>query len=130
MKVSNQRIINIINGIGNILNMSMPVKASYAIKKNISKLEKELEAYNSERQGLLAKYAKKDEEGKIVVEGNNIVIKEEYIADWNRDITELLNIELEIDVHKFNIDYLNNCEISVVELGIIDFMFEEQSPLK
>lgn len=125
MKLSNRKIVNVINGIGPIATMSMPVKASYAISKNIIKLEKEAEIYNIEREKLLDKYAEKDEEGKLITEGGNINIKAECITDWNRDITELLNIEVEVDVHTFNVEHLINCNMSVEEIKLIDFMIEE-----
>lgn len=124
MKLSNQKIIDIINGIGNILNMSLPVKASYAISKNMVKLEKEAEIYNKEREKLLSKYGAKNEDGTLKVnETGNVDI--ENVEDWNKDIKELLEIEVDIDIHKFSIDEIINCNMTAREVALIDFMIEE-----
>lgn len=124
MKLSNQKVINVVNGIGNILNMSLPVKASYAISKNMSKIEKEAEIYNKEREKLLSKYGKKNEDGTLAVnEAGSVDI--ENVEDWNKDINDLLGIEVDIDIHKFSIDEIINCNMTAREIALIDFMIEE-----
>lgn len=126
MKLTNRKIVNTVNSIGIVSNRSLPIKASYAISKNLLKLEKEVEAYNLEREKLLNKYAEKDEAGQRKVnENGNVPIKKEHIEDWNREITELLDIEVEINIHKFDLAVLDNIEISPQELMAIDFMIEE-----
>lgn len=126
MKLTNRKIVNTVNSIGIVGNRSLPIKASYAISKNLLKLEKEAEIYNLEREKLLDKYSEKDENGNRKVGKNgNVIIKKEHIEDWNREITELLDIEVEIDIHKFALAVLDHVEISPQELMAIDFMIEE-----
>lgn len=50
MKLTNRKIVNDANLLGNLTHKQLPIKVSYAIAKNISKIEKELEIYNKERQ--------------------------------------------------------------------------------
>lgn len=124
MKLSNEKVINVVNGIGNILNMSLPVKASYAISKNMVKIEKEAEIYNKEREKLLSKYGKKNEDGALAVnEAGSVDI--ENVEGWNKDIKELLEIEVNIDIHKFSIHEIENCNMTAREIALIDFMIEE-----
>jgi len=127
MKLSNEKIINDAAVLGAISQKNLPIKVSYAIAKNITKIETEIKVYNKERQKLIDKYSIKDGEGKPLIEDNNIKIADEYIMDWNRDIKELLGIENEIDIHKFHIDELinSNCDMSPAELMLIDYMIEE-----
>lgn len=126
MKLTNRKIVNTINSIGTVSNRSLPIKASYAISKNLLKLEKEAEIYNLEREKLLDKYSEKDEAGQRAVDKNgNVIIKKEHIEDWNREITELLDIEVEIDIHKFDLAVLDHVEISPQELMAIDFMIND-----
>jgi len=115
--------------LGAISQKKLPIKVSYVLAKNIAKIEDELKLYNKEKQKLIDMYSIKDEEGKPLIEDNNIRIAEEYIMDWNRDIKDLLDIENEIDIHKFQIDELvnSNCVMSPMELMLIDYMIEEQS---
>ena len=125
MKLTNRKIVNDSNFLGGLIHKQLPVKISYAISKNISKIERELEIYNKERQKLLDKYCVKDEEGKNLIDENNqLKIADKNLETWNKDINELLDIEIDIDIHKFNVnDLLNsNCEMTVSELMLIDYM--------
>ena len=120
MKLSNERIVNTINVLGDLNNAKLPVKVAYAITKNINKIDIELKSYNEEKTKLINKYAEKNEDG-------NVVLKEEHIEDWNRDIKELLSIENEVDIHMIQLDDLlnSNYDISPAELAAIDFMISE-----
>lgn len=128
MKLSNEKILNTINVLGNLNNAQLPIKVAYAVSKNINKIESELKAYNTEKAKLIEKYSEKDEEGKVISnEQGHVTIKNEHIEDWNRDINELLSIENEVDIHKIQLnDLLNaNYNISPAELTLIDFMIND-----
>ncbi|HJF35105.1 MAG TPA: DUF1617 family protein [Clostridium perfringens] len=128
MKLTNRKIVNDSNFLATLTQKQLPVKVSYAIAKNISKIENELKIYNIERQKLIDKYCVKDEEGNNVIDENNqLIIADENMTDWNNAINELLDIEVEIDIHKFNINDLmySNVEFTPSELMIIEYMIEE-----
>ena len=128
LNLSNERIVNTINVLGELNNAKLPVKVAYAITKNINKINTELKAYNEEKAKLIDKYAEKDEEGKLKVDENGIIpLKEEHIEDYNRDIKELLSIENEIDIDMINLDDLlnSNYNISPADLSVIDFMIND-----
>ncbi|WP_443660660.1 hypothetical protein [Clostridium algidicarnis] len=128
MKLSNERILNDAAALGAITNKELPVKVSYAIAKNINKIESELKVYDSEKQKLIDKYSEKGEDGKTLIDAENkIKIQDEYLDDWNKDIEELLAIECEINIHKFHISELenSNCSMTPGELMLIDYMIEE-----
>lgn len=128
LNLSNERIVNAINVLGDLNNAKLPVKVAYAITKNINKINTEFKAYNEEKAKLIDKYGEKDKEGKLKAdEYGNVTLKEEYIQDWNRDIAELLSIENEIDIHMINLDDLlnSNYSISPAELTAIDFMIND-----
>lgn len=128
LNLSNERIVNTINTLGKLNNAQLPIKVAYAISKNVNKIESELKAYNAEKAKLIDKYAEKDEKGELKTnEIGNVILKEEHIEDWNRDIAELLSIENEIDIHMINLDDLlnSNYNISPAELSVIDFMIND-----
>lgn len=127
LTLSNERIVNTINVLGELNNAKLPVKVAYAITKNINKINSELKAYNKEKAKLIEKYGEKDKEGKLKVDKKgNIPLKKEHIEDYNRDIAELLAIENEMDIHMINLDDLlnSNCNISPAGLVAIDFMID------
>ena len=127
MKLTNRKIVNDANLLGNLTHKQLPIKVSYAIAKNISKIEKELEISNKERQKLIDKYCLKDEEGNLIDENNQFKIADGNLEAWNKDMNELLDIEIDINIHKFSKDDLfnSNCNITPAELMLIDYMIEE-----
>ena len=128
MKLSNEKILNTINVLGNLNNTQLNIKLAYAISKNINKIDIELKTYNDEKAKLINKYAEKDKEGNVISDEHcHIIIEEKHKEDWNNDISELLSIENEIDIHKIQLDDLLNANynISPAELSMIDFMIED-----
>lgn len=126
MKLSNEKILNDAEQLVKISQKSLPIKASYAIAKNLAKIESELKIYNKEKEKLIEKYAERDEKGNIIPDENGqIKLKIECIADWNKDIKELLAIENDIAIHKFPISALEGYDMTPAELMLIDYMIEE-----
>ena len=126
MKLTNERILNDSARLASIAQKELPIKASYAIAKNLAKLEAELKIYNSEREKLIEKYSVKDEEGKTVIGDNNqIKLQPDFIADWNTNIQGLLSIENDVEIHTFSIEALNGYSMSPSDLMLIDYMIEE-----
>ena len=126
MKLSNNKILNDAKRLGEISQRQLPVKVSYAIAKNLSKIEAELNIYNKEKQKLIDQYGKRDENGQIEVdEAEHVIFPVENLVNWNKSIRELLDIENEVDIHKFSIKELEGFSMSPLELRVIDYMIEE-----
>jgi Protein of unknown function (DUF1617) len=125
MIIKNEKLANSVEVLSKLTTMDLNIKVSYAIAKNISKIEKELEVYNKEKAKLIDKYCEKDKEGnlKIDKDGNTKIIDQE---NWSKDFKELLQIENEIDIHKINEEDLFKCDnanITPGELILVDYMF-------
>jgi Protein of unknown function (DUF1617) len=126
VKLSNERLVNDASNLRAISEKQLPVKVSYAIAKNMAKIESELKVYNKERAKLIDKYGEKEKDGKLKLdEHGSIVIKEDSKDKWDKAINELLEIENEIDIHKFNMDLLEGHSIKPSELMTIDYMIED-----
>jgi len=124
-KFKNKEILEKVGMLGGISGKSLPVKVSYAIGKNIGKIESELKHYNKEREKIVDKYCEKDEEGNLKIEDGNYVIKEGEKENWNKDMKDLQDIEVEIDAHTFKLEELNGYDMTPSELICIDFMIGE-----
>ena len=125
VKMTNKEILEKVNVLGEISLRKLPVKVSYAIGKNISKVERELKHYNKERQKLIEEYCLKEDDGTLKITDGNYDIDPERLEYFNKEINELQEIEVEMDIHKFNIELLNGYEMSPGDLMCIDFMIEE-----
>ena len=127
MKISNRKIILDQDVLNEISQLQLPVKVSYAISKNISKLNSELKTFYSQRQLLIDKYCERDEEGnKIADDKGNIHIAAEHLETWGKEIEELLDIENEVDIHKFKLECFENYNIKLTpsQMSAINYMIE------
>jgi len=124
MKLTNEELLTSMQSLRVLAQRDLPIKVSYAVAKNISKIEKELKTYEEERQRLIHKHAKKDKDGEIIADKTGqIEFKDK--RKWDKDVRELLDIEVEVVFHKFNIKHLEGHNISPAELIAMGNMIEE-----
>lgn len=99
--MKNYEVINLLNGMDSISTLSFPIKITYAIKKNASLLLAEYKVYEE-----MLKEIEKDDKQKI---------------------NELLNLEVEVKLKKFDEDALlsSDVDISIKQLNILEYMIKE-----
>lgn len=124
MKLSNEKLVNSIGVLSKLTNMELPIKLSYAISKNITKIDRELAVYNKERQKLIEKYGEKGEEGNLKTkEDGTINILD--IDSFNNDLKEILDIETEVEIHVIDLEKVDvDINITPGEIMLVDYMFE------
>ncbi|MBU6137279.1 hypothetical protein [Clostridium tertium] len=124
MKLSNEKLVNSIGVLSKLTNMELPIKLSYAISKNITKINRELVVYNKERQKLIEKYGEKDKEGNLKAkEDGTINILD--IDSFNKDLKEILEIETEVDIHVIDLEKVDvDINITPGEIILVDYMFK------
>ena len=124
MKIRNERLVNSVGVLSKLTNLELPIKLSYAFSKNITKIDAELKAYNVEKRKLLNKYGEKDNEGNLKQnEKGEVNILD--IENFNKEISELLKCESEVDIHLIDLESINtDIKITPGELMIIDYMFK------
>ena len=127
MLLTNEKLINDSLSLSQLGQKELPIKVSYAIAKNMTKIQAELDTYNKERQKLIDKYAQRDDNGKIImIKDNQVQLDKTQLDNWNKDSNELLLIENDISIHKFPLSALEgNNHITPSELMAISYMIEE-----
>ena len=85
---------------------NLPLKAAYKLNKIRKAVEKEGEFYSEKFQEILNDYAKKDENGELVFseDGDQIMIKDDMIDECNKALTDLQNLEVQIENYGLSID--------------------------
>lgn len=98
--MKNIEIVRVFNELMKYSDKKMPQKISYAVTKNLLILQAEYQCYEKELKKLYASYAdktKKDEKGNPMVYENGIPrIKEEFVKEFEKDLSELLSIEADV----------------------------------
>lgn len=107
MKLKNIDIVNRINGLGAVADLPLPVRLTYAIRKNAKKLESEYNDYFESLTTLKNKY-QDDKESQ----------------EYTKELEDLLNIEVDIEFYKVPEDVLDGFDITLQQLAALDFMIE------
>ena len=121
--MKNREIIEHINALGNFTKDKLPTKLSFAVVKNFNKLKSVYKDYDESRALLVEKYAEKDDKGETVRNENGTeTFKEECLLDWNKEVNELLDIDVEFDIHSVDFVIIENLQMSVIDIEAIEFM--------
>ena len=130
MKMQNKEIVDFLNTCVSMKKKSLPVRLAYAIKKNVAAVQEAASAYTAEREELIRRYAKKDENGEIMTEDDCYIMEDK--ERFGKDMSELLNIETEVEIHTVSIPVVEKCDedpkydsLTMAELDVIDFMLTE-----
>ena len=124
--MKNIEIITHINQLDDFTKDKLPVKLSFAVAKNLNKLHDLYKDYENERNKILDLYNVKDDKGEPAYKSTGkIEIVEGRISDWNNDVAELLDIEVEFDIHEVEYDIIDQLEFSVADVEAIEFMIKE-----
>ena len=111
MKMSNRTLFKN-NGV------RKPIKAIYAINRNIEMLDKAAIPFQESRNELIEKYCDKKENG-------DIVPKKGMEQNLETELGELLDgIEVDVDIYKIPISLIENIEASELEFEAISMMLE------
>lgn len=103
-----------------------PVKFSFAITKNLKLLEGLNRDFEAERNRLLDIYNVKDDQGEPAYKTTGrIEIMPKYEQEWQREAQELLDIEVEADVHKVKLEDLDGISITPEDMLVCAFMITE-----
>lgn len=82
------------------------------VVKFVKAVETEASFYQEKYSEILSKYAEKDDDGNILRTENGIKINKDKVDDFNKEITDLNNVEVEIPNIEFTLDELNKCDLT------------------
>lgn len=89
---------------------TFPVKISYAIMRNIEALEKEFSSFEKQRIELCETYANKDSDGNPVIKDGAYDIPPVAKEDFNNELKELSDEEIDIDIRTVSAEEFEKCE--------------------
>jgi len=106
------------------MNKEFPIKLGYWIGRFFDKVQQESKVYFKEKEKLIKKYAKRDEDGKIVEDEKTKEVKfdDKEKETFDEALIELQQIKCPIDVKRIEID-LEDLEAKGVKLKPIEFSF-------
>ena len=124
MTFKNFEIYNIAEGLLRVFaeadsTQKLPIKLSYTIKKNTNKFQAVAEQIEKSRIELIQKYGEETEDG-----GFRVLPENEEAA--NKEFTDLMNLEENIDIHTVDINTLaDDIELTNAQMDAIMFMLKD-----
>lgn len=124
-----------LEGLLKVAKKTFPAKVNYAVAKNLKLLESEFKDLEEQRIKICESYADKDENGKAVTQekdGNMLyVFSGDAQEQCNKEYGELLEEEIDLDIHTVEASELDKCDESErfdiptpVDYIAMDFMFK------
>jgi len=118
MKLKLSQIVNGYSALMAVGTEKMPIKPAYSLQRNMRLLQPEAEQFEKTRVDLIkTKYGKQGD-------GDSYTVSADQLPAFQKQIEELLSVEIDVDVHTIKIVELSDkFEISPVALMNLDWMF-------
>ena len=110
-----------------ILQHEFTAKQSFMISRVLRTLNTETESFNKTREEVLYKYAECDVAGEMIVENGNVKIRDGEMANFQKEINDLLYADLEVDIKPIPVEWLDDVKLTPQETLILEpfIQFEE-----
>ena len=107
--------------------MKLPAKAAWTRRVNMDKLFHAKGIIDEAMKEILQKYSDEEhsEEKELEDGRKDRVIKPEYVADFRREQTEIMEQDTEVEIRKVSVSELGNIELSDADMDTIAFMLED-----
>ena len=109
-----------------IANIKLPLKTTYKFTRLMKRAEEEIAFYQEKFREIVEEYGVKENgEYKLTPDGQSIVITSGKEVECNNKLTELRNLEVQIDGIKFSIEELEKIDVSISELSCLMSLIED-----
>ncbi len=114
-----------LQGLSNLAEKELPIKAAYKISKIIKALSDESTFYEEAKKKLIRRYAKKDEAGEVVVEDGRCYFEGDNLASFNKEYLELNLVEMVLPSISLTLEDFKDVKVSASELLCLEGFIEE-----
>ena len=119
-------VLELQNLYASISNIKLPLKTTYKFTRLMRRAEEEISFYQEKIREIVEEYGVK-ENGKynLTPDGQSIAIIPGKEVECNNKLTELRNLDVQIDNIKFSIEELEGIDISISELSCLMSLIED-----
>lgn len=101
----------------------IPIKAAWVRRKNLKKILDAYATYKEAFNELQQRYS--DDEHSVEKENGDRQIRFQYMPQYQKEVTELLNLEADVAIEKIDLEDLGDCSLTDVEMDTLAFMINE-----
>lgn len=119
-------VVNSMEILQKLAQQNFKAKLALSIARLLKAVEVEIQTFNTTRIDLIKKYGTKDENGELITnDEGNCIIDPESIEIFNKEFSDLLNTEIEINANKINVDLLEERDFTPSEIATLEPFLEE-----
>ena len=121
IKVKISELLNSTETLQKLSQKDFKAKLAWSISRLLKSAENEIQGFNDTRMNLIKKYGEKDENGELITDENgNCKIEAGTVNDFNKELNELLDAEVEINANKIDFDLLGDIEFTPSDMAMLE----------
>jgi len=119
--MTNKQVDVIMNNpeFGEFMKKQLDAKSAYWLVRALDKMQSIQRSFIDIRNDIIAKYAKKDEKGEVIIKGNVVEWEPEHKETANKEIADLNNQENDLSILMIKIDYNRLSDFSIKEMFLL-----------
>lgn len=119
-------VVNSMEVLQKLAQQNFKAKLALSIARLLKQIEVEIQTFNTTRMDLIKKYGTKDENGELITdEEGNCKIDPESVETFNKELSDLLTTEIEINANKIDVELLDGCNFTPSEITALEPFLEE-----
>lgn len=109
-----------------IMQKTLKGRAAFLLARIAREVDKEYTSFNTTRMQLIQKYGEKDDNGNLITDdkGNN-KIPQSAIEDFNKEVSDLLETKVQLNVNAVPLDDLNDIDFTPQQMLALEKFIEE-----
>lgn len=127
IKLKLGEIVSMNEVMGKIMEQPFPANMTFKIARLAREIAKEIQTFEESRVKIAEKYGRRNENGELEVsESGQVSIPTEKIAECNKDFSELIQTEIEINANKIPLSAFDNVTLTPREMMAIEAIIDEE----
>ena len=127
MNIKARELENLNNTIQVLLPMQLKMPFSYKVACIAREVRENYSMINVMRQEILERYAKRDENGQVIIDQQNgmVTVEPEKVMETNKELDKLFSRDIELKCDKIKIDDIKDLDLTVGQLEALIPLVEE-----
>lgn len=121
IKVTIADLLNSTETLQKLSQKDFKAKLAWSIARLLKSAEAEIQSFNETRMNLIKKYGEKDENDELITDDNgNCKIPNANMVEFNDELKDMLDAEVEINANKLSIDLLEDIEFTPSDMAVLE----------
>lgn len=126
IEISVRNLLESATTLQGIMQKTLKGRPAFLLARIAREVDKEYTSFNNTRMQLIQKYGEKDENGNLVAdESGNNKIPQSAIEDFNKEVSDLLETKVQLNVNAIPLDDLKDIDFTPQEMLALEVFIEE-----